>query len=309
MTPSRSLPARAAALALAALALAGCGSVDLADRVYGGSEEDAAVLASITWVEDTATGATTLNFDQPLEVTAAAALLVEEGDGDLIATGQSLSLAYTVTSGQDGAVEYSTYEQGAPEVVALAADSLDPVLFEVLEGRRVGAQVIYAIPDTTATGSVTALLAVTVVSAFDVLDRAEGAPVDPVPGLPEVTLAADGAPSIDIPGGAEPAELVSQTLIQGEGAVVEAGQTITAHYSGWLWDGTAFDSSWGSTPLSITLAPGSVIDGWTQGLAGQSVGSQVLLIVPPELGYGDVDRGTIPPNSTLVFVVDILAVG
>lgn len=79
-------------------------------------------------------------------------------------------------------------------------------------------------------------------------------------------------------------------------------------YTGWLWDGTQFDSSWdGGTSLSFAFVEGGLIDGWIQGLAGQPIGSQVLLIVPPEYGYGDVDNGPIPAGSTLVFVVDILA--
>ena len=100
--------------------------------------------------------------------------------------------------------------------------------------------------------------------------------------------------------------LVSQDLIKGKGAEVKDTQTVVAHYTGWLLDGTQFDSSWDrGTPSSFSLD--EVIAGWKQGLAGHTVGSHVLLVVPPDLGYGNKDSGKIPANSTLVFVVDILA--
>ena len=78
-------------------------------------------------------------------------------------------------------------------------------------------------------------------------------------------------------------------------------------YSGWLFDGTPFDSSWvNGAPFTTQIGTGSVIQGWDQGIIGQTVGSQVLLVIPPDLAYGDTERGTIPASSTLIFVVDIL---
>jgi len=79
------------------------------------------------------------------------------------------------------------------------------------------------------------------------------------------------------------------------------------HYTGWTWDGNKFDSSWdkGST-FSTTIGSGEVIKGWETGLIGKAVGSQVLLVVPPDQGYGTSANGPIPGGSTLVFVVDIL---
>jgi peptidylprolyl isomerase len=144
--------------------------------------------------------------------------------------------------------------------------------------------------------------------ADSVPPRASGEPVDPDPSLPAVTLDSVGAPSITPVDGEPPAQLVAQTLIKGTGAPVEENAQITAQYAGWLWDGTEFDSSWsrGGEPFTAALSRGSLIDGWVQGLVGQTVGSQVELIIPPELGYGDVDMGTIPPGSTLIFVIDII---
>jgi peptidylprolyl isomerase len=141
------------------------------------------------------------------------------------------------------------------------------------------------------------------------IPRASGEPVPSVEGLPTVTLGADGAPTMTPAAGDPPTELVVQPLIAGSGEAVPEGAAVSVQYAGWLWDGTEFDSSWGrgGVPLDARLAPGELIEGWVQGLVGQNVGSQVMLIIPPELGYGDTDMGSIPPNSTLVFVVDILS--
>jgi peptidylprolyl isomerase len=124
-----------------------------------------------------------------------------------------------------------------------------------------------------------------------------------------VTLADDGAPTITVPDTDPPAELIAQPLIEGEGAVVETGQTITVHYTGVLWDtGEVFDSSWESgSPASFPIGTGGVIPGWDKGLVGRTIGSQVLLVIPAADGYGATGSGeSIPPNATLVFVVDIL---
>ena len=114
-------------------------------------------------------------------------------------------------------------------------------------------------------------------------------------------------PSIEAVEGDAPTEPVVQPLVTGSGPVVQTGQTVTFQYSGWLWDGTPFDSSWSrGAPFALQAGAGQVIEGWDTGLLGQNVGSQVVMVIPPELGYGDQDNGTIPPGSTLVFVVDIL---
>jgi peptidylprolyl isomerase len=143
------------------------------------------------------------------------------------------------------------------------------------------------------------------------LDRAEGTPVDPESGLPTVELDDDGKPTITLPDGDPPTELVTQVLIEGEGDEVEAGQTLTVHYTGIIWPGgDQFDSSWDrGEPAQFPIGTGGVIPGWDQGLVGQTVGSQVLLVIPPELGYGTDGnpQAGIEGTDTLVFVVDILA--
>ena len=104
--------------------------------------------------------------------------------------------------------------------------------------------------------------------------------------------------------------LIIEDLIIGVGTTAEKYGIVTVHYTGKLQDGTVFDSSQriGQEPLRFTLGVGQVIDGWDQGVIGMKVGGQRKLIIPPELGYGSQDKGVIPPNSTLIFKVELLKV-
>jgi FKBP-type peptidyl-prolyl cis-trans isomerase len=95
----------------------------------------------------------------------------------------------------------------------------------------------------------------------------------------------------------------------GTGAEAVAGKSVTVHYTGWLTDGTKFDSSVDSgQPFTFNLGAGEVISGWDQGVAGMKVGGTRTLTIPPDLGYGPQANGPIPANSTLVFKVELLGV-
>ena len=97
----------------------------------------------------------------------------------------------------------------------------------------------------------------------------------------------------------------------GTGAEAKAGQTAVVHYTGWLTNGTKFDSSVDrGQPFVFTIGRGQVIGGWDQGVATMKVGDKVRLTIPPELGYGARGAGgVIPPNATLIFEVELLGVG
>lgn len=117
------------------------------------------------------------------------------------------------------------------------------------------------------------------------------------------------APEITIPDGDPPAELQTEVLTEGEGAEVESGDLLVANYEGRLWEGgEVFDSSFErGAPAAFPIGTGGVIAGWDEGLVGQNVGSRVLLVVPPDKAYGEDGAGEdIPPNSSLVFVVDLV---
>jgi len=271
------------------------------------SAADAAALETITW-EDV-DGVPSLTFDTPFTVGNVATRAINAGDGDTIEAGQNVALDYVVYAGADASQIYSTYDSGVPEVVSLVEGQVVADLYDALVGQQVGADLLYVYPDDSTEDGTAVIMAVTVASAVTPLEKAEGTAVEPAAGLPAVTLDETGKPSIDFAdAGDMPTELVVQPLIEGEGAEVAEGDQVTVHYTGWLWDGEQFDSSWDrGAAASFTLSSGSLIDGWVQGLAGQTVGSQVLLVVPPELAYGEEESDSIPANSTLVFVVDILA--
>ena len=106
-----------------------------------------------------------------------------------------------------------------------------------------------------------------------------------------------------------PSGLRYQDLAPGTGAVAEPGHEVSVHYTGWLTDGTEFDSSVRhGEPLAFPLGRGRVIAGWDEGVAGMKVGGRRKLVIPPELGYGAVRNGPIPANATLVFDVELLGV-
>ncbi len=96
----------------------------------------------------------------------------------------------------------------------------------------------------------------------------------------------------------------------GDGATAEKGQTVSVHYTGWLTDGEKFDSSKDrNDPFQFPLGAGRVIRGWDEGVQGMKVGGTRRLTIPPQLGYGAAGAGgVIPPNATLVFEVELLAI-
>jgi FKBP-type peptidyl-prolyl cis-trans isomerase FkpA len=104
--------------------------------------------------------------------------------------------------------------------------------------------------------------------------------------------------------------LVIEDLVVGSGATASPGQRVSVHYSGWLTDGNKFDSSKDrGQAFMFSLGRGEVIRGWDEGVSGMKVGGKRKLTIPPDLGYGTRGAGgVIPPNATLLFEVELLAV-
>jgi peptidylprolyl isomerase len=192
-----------------------------------------------------------------------------------------------------------------------------PNFCEALAGAREGSRIVAIIPpDQAHSGEGVPALGVGAADAFifvfDLkrvfLEKATGDSVAPEAGLPTVVTTPDGVPGITIPNTAAPTELKVAQLIRGSGDLVEEGQLVTLHYSGFLWDNSEkFDSSWDSGQATqFQMQEGALIEGFLSAVIGQPVGSQVIAVIPPALGYGDAGAGSIPPGATLVFVIDIL---
>jgi FKBP-type peptidyl-prolyl cis-trans isomerase len=329
-TRARGLAAGALALTLAAT-LAACGTDSGDDTpaasasasasgtpapsstgVPTASAEDVALVKKITIKGDAGKEPKVTLPETPLSLGGLVVNLVEDGDGAAIKDGQQLAMQIVVVSGENGEVVQSSYDT-TPQLFT-AGETQVVELDKALEGTHVGSRLILAAPSnaagtSTATPS-TQIFALEVVGAKDIPTRAEGEAVAPKEGLPTVKLDSTGKPTLTPSKAEKPTTLIVQPLIKGTGPEVKAGQTVTVKYTGWTWDGTQFDSSWDRTPQTFDVAgvgQAQVIAGWNEGLVGQTVGSQVLLVIPPDKGYGDQVQGEIPANSTLVFVVDIVA--
>jgi len=105
-----------------------------------------------------------------------------------------------------------------------------------------------------------------------------------------------------------PSGLKFEELKEGSGSIAESGQTVSVHYTGWLENGSKFDSSKDrNEPFRFNLGAGTVIKGWDEGVAGMKIGGVRKLTIPPQLGYGARGAGgVIPPNATLIFEVELL---
>lgn len=126
----------------------------------------------------------------------------------------------------------------------------------------------------------------------------------------EVEGALDARPTINLPGGEPPTELLYTDLAEGDGQAVPAGATVTTHYVGVSWStGQEFDASWNrGQPAQFLLS--RVIAGWTEGIPGMKVGGRRLLVIPSELAYGQSPPpgAAIAPGEALVFVIDLVSV-
>jgi|HubBroStandDraft_3_1064219.scaffolds.fasta_scaffold90778_2 FKBP-type peptidyl-prolyl cis-trans isomerase len=316
---------RAAALAviplLAAIAVAGCGS--------SSSSSSAAAAASDTYKSVTVTG----TFNKAPTVT----IPKETGTGPLLTktviagTGAKLTssdgmignyVAYD-WSGKTSKQLGSSYSQGTP---SLFVGSLLPGLETALVGQKLGSRVLAVIPPKDAFGSTgnstegigandTLVFVIDMISTFGTSSVPGTQATNGGGSLPTVTAPAANStagPTIKIPAKTTaPKALQVKTLIKGKGAVVKKGQDLAVQYTGVIWrTGAVFDSSWArSTPLTTVIGEGQVIKGWDTGLVGQTVGSRVLLVIPPADGYGSsgASQAGIKGTDTLVFVVDVLA--
>ena len=314
----RRSPVRIATLlAAGAVALAGCAS---------GSGTPNTSTASSNLSTVTVTGARgakpTMKVPSPFTVTRTDRRVITPGTGGMVAPGERISIDYVGVNGTDGKEFDTSFGKSGSATFLLNEGAVIRGMVSGLSGVTVGSRVLIAIPPKDGYGTQgapsagigptdTLVFVVDVKSAGQVLKRAIGTPVKPAAGLPTVTVEpSSGKPTIKVPAVRPPAKLVAQQLVLGKGAKVAKGDTITVHYTGVVWaTGKQFDSSWDKgSPVPITIGTGSVIPGWDESLVGRTVGSQLLLVIPPDKGYGANGNATagIKGTDTLVFVVDIL---
>jgi FKBP-type peptidyl-prolyl cis-trans isomerase len=148
-----------------------------------------------------------------------------------------------------------------------------------------------------------------ILNPFGVLQAASSEATTTTP-MPVSATTQSSLPTMQpIPQDQLPTQLSGRDEVVGTGATAEAGDTVTVNYVGALPDGTVFDASANhGQPFTFTLGAGQVIPGWDQGVAGMKEGGTRLLIIPPSLGYGSQSMGSIPPNSTLQFEVQLVSV-
>ena len=274
------------------------------------------------------TKAPTVTFKtKPLSVKATTTKVITAGKGAKLSKSNTIAFNYTLFNAKDGKQIETSFGKGTVRL-DLSSTNLMKGLGKGLTGQLVGSRLLVAIPPADGFGAKgnpqagvgptdTIVYLIDVGSARTPLSEAGGVAVQPKEGLPTATFHGAEPAQITIPKTAAPTKLVVQPLLRGLGAVVKSGQSIKVQYTGVLWkDGKKFDaSSDRGAPLDIQIGTGKVIPSWDKGLVGQTVGSRILLVVPPADGYGA--KGSSPigakgsppigPKDTMVFAIEILA--
>lgn len=308
------------AIAAGLLLLSACGQGDEADNAASAPPSVKAEDAKSTSLDDITVDGDfgkkpKVEFETPLVMDKTEKKVLSEGKGDAIADGEQVSAQMTLVSGTKGDEIESSYDSKSPAGFPMDKAQISQDLYDALLDVKVGSRVLLSLNGSAEQGqpAQTLVYVIDVEKTTKPLTKAEGKTVDPKDSPVDVKVADDGEPTISKPKGKEPDELGTYTTIEGEGPEVKKGQSVAVKYSGWLWDDNskAFDSNWkeGGQPFAVDpVGDAPVIDGWNEGLVGQKVGSQVVLVIPPDKGYGEQgSEPSIPGNATLVFVVDILS--
>lgn len=300
--------------ALLALTLTACGgekTVGLGDKTVEG-------WSAATVSGDVGTAPKVDWKGKMAPVTKTETKTLAEGDGAAIAKGGKVWGYIWIGNGYSQKQAYSDYDNKQPEELTADAKSLSPVFEKLLTGAKIGSRVaaianakdIFGDAGNPGLGVsnedplliIVDLVAPAVDKPTDV-DRSKLPKLKPTPGKPTVPS------GMDFTGLAKPDQygpFLRATLKQGGGATVTSDMTVKVNYLGMVYDAKKpFDESYTKKPVEFGLD--KVVKGWTYGLTGVKVGSRVLLQIPPLLGYGGQEQASIPANSTLYFVVDVIS--
>lgn len=252
---------------------------------------------------------------------------LSEGSGAEVKKNDLVSMNFTGKLWKGGKDLGTTYgaQGGGDQMVTAGGQGQLPAFAQAVTGQKEGSRVLVVAPPAAGFGSqgnpqagisATDTLVFAVDIGKVIPKKAEGTQGAIPSNLPQIKADAEAPATISVPKNDPPKQLVDQVLIKGKGAEVKSGQTVAMQYSGAAWKPNAgkekaelFDSSWKTgQPFSTVIGKGQVIKGWDTGIVGKHVGDRVLLVIPADQAYGKEAKGkTLPANSTLVFVVDILA--
>jgi hypothetical protein len=243
----------------------------------------------------------TAEFEMPLELTSAERTVVTEGDGPKMSDGDYVSYGLTVFDGTTGEqLQSGGYDEPIPAMPITVGGGADVFFGCATEGSRIAV----ALPPSGETSSL-----VYVIDVFDVIPAAEWcAPTEPGEGFPTVTFDDNGVPTVTLSGAEPPAEVQIEVVTEGDGDVVESGDTVSVNYQGIKWsDGTTFDSSYDrGEPASFATT--GVVAGFQKALEGYKVGSQIAVVIPPACGYGEAESSNGLGGETLVFALEIMGI-
>ena len=282
-------------LALLALALAACGP-DIEERPTATAEAPELEEATTTTAGGSEIEGDTITTESGLQYTQ-----VEPGDGPAPEPGDVVTIHYRA-SFEDGTELSNSYDSGQPISFALGQSMVIPGWDEGVALMTEGEKAQLIVPPALAFGESGSGDGVippnsTMIFEIELVSVQAGAP-----GTPATVDDADYTRT--------ESGLKYYDFVVGEGATPETGQIVTVHYTGWLEDGTKFDSSLDrAQPFTFKIGASQVIAGWDEGVATMQVGGKRQLVIPPDLGYGEQGAGTsIPANATLIFEVELISV-
>lgn len=274
------------------------------------ADEEIPVSSDLSALEVEDSDVPAVDVPAPWAIDSTVTEVIRDSDNPQVLNENSVATVHYIgVNGRTGEVFNDSYELGQP--VPFSLQQVIPGFVKGLSGQHVGSRVLIGMPpeDGYPQGQPpyiepgdSLIFVVDIISAN--FDEATGEAVEPAEGLPTVTMETDG-PQVTIPDEDPPTELQVQPLIQGPGQEVQETDVIQVKFRTWNWStGEMIEDAW--HPQQGPL--GSLIEGWKQGLVGQTTGSRMLLVAPPEMAYPDGNPGnpTVEPGQTLVYVIDIL---